>query len=106
MGSPPACEYAQGHPSPAKQCVFTTSAATIRCGAMVVWSRIGTTIADAMKRNSMMPLRPLLVLRLHTLDTILYGLFLEFTMILLPRCGQSGNIWQSLISLMLRFELI
>ena len=69
MGSPPACENAQGHPSPAKQCVFTTSVATIRRGAMVVSSRIETTSFDARRRNWMMPLELSLVLRRRIQDT-------------------------------------
>ena len=75
MGSPPACEYAQGRPSPAKQCVFTTSSATNHRGAIVVWSRIETTMTAARRRNWMMPLKLLLVLLLYIQDAALYGWF-------------------------------
>ena len=69
MGSPPAYDLAQGHPSPAKQCVFTTFVATIRCGATVVLSRIETTNLYARRMSWMKPLKLLLVLRRRIQDT-------------------------------------
>ena len=80
MGSPPAYDNAQGHPSPAKQCMFTTFVATIRCGATVVLSRIETT-NDARRRSWMKPLKLLLVLRRRIQDTILSKLFVGLLLI-------------------------
>ena len=79
MGSPPACDFAQGHPSPAKQCVFTTSSASTRRRAMVVLSRIETTIAESKMMNLTMvfAMGQKLWLRLcpHTWGIILWGSF-------------------------------
>ena len=82
MGSPPAYDLAQGHPSPAKQCVFTTFAATIRCGATVVSSRIETTNLCAMMMSWRKPLTLLLVLHRGTQDTIWSLLFVDLLLIL------------------------
>ena len=95
MGSPPAEKSAQGHPSPAKQCVFTTFVATIRRGATVVSSRIETTNFDPRRRNWMKPLELLLVLRRRIQDTILsqlsVGLLLVFGQ--RPRHGEPSEFF-------------
>ena len=81
MGSPPAYDLAQGHPSPAKQCVFTTFVATIRCGATVVLSRIETTNLYARRMSWMKPLTLLLVPHRRIQDTILSQLFVGLLLI-------------------------
>ena len=75
MGSPPAFDNAQGHPSPVMQCGITTSFATHHRGAIVVWSRIETTMTAARRKNWMTPLKLLLVLLLYIQDAALYGWF-------------------------------
>ena len=81
-GRPLPMIFAQGHPSPAKQCVFTTFAATIRCGATVVSSRIETTNLCARRMSWKKPLTLLLVLHRRIQDTILSQLFVDLLLIL------------------------